>query len=68
MPARPSRAFFYLPLALATVSAILAAQVVGRDPRLAEPLVALGALLVVPAYVGRWRMRRLLKSGDVQRV
>lgn len=68
MPARPSRAFFFLPLALAALSAILAAQVVGRDPRLAVPLAALGALLVVPAYVGRWRMRRLLMSGDVQRV
>jgi hypothetical protein len=68
VPARPSRAFFFLPLALAAVSAILAAQVVGRDPRLAVPLAALGALLVVPAYVGRWRMRRLLMSGDVQRV
>ncbi|HTQ43064.1 MAG TPA: hypothetical protein VMI75_09945 [Polyangiaceae bacterium] len=68
MPARPTRAFFFLPLALAAVSAILAAQVVGRDPRLAVPLAALGALLVIPAFVGRWRMRRLLKSGDVQRV
>ena len=68
MSARPSRAFFFLPLALAALSAILAAQVVGRDPRLAVPLAALGALLVVPAYVGRWRMRRLLMSGDVQRV
>jgi hypothetical protein len=68
VPARPSRAFFFLPLTLAAVGAILAAQVVGREPRLAVPLAALGALLVVPAYVGRWRMRRLLMSGDVQRV
>lgn len=68
MPARPSRAFFFLPLALAALSAILAAQVIGRDPRLAVPLALMGALLVLPAYVNRWRMRRLLMSGDVQRV
>jgi hypothetical protein len=68
VPARPSRAFFFLPLALAALSAIVAAQVIGHDPRLAVPLAALGALLVLPTYLGRLRMRRLLKSGDVQRV
>jgi hypothetical protein len=67
-PRRAPRAFSFLPLAVAALSAILAAQMIGRDPRSAIPLVALTALLLVPAVVGRWRMRRLLMSGDVERV
>jgi hypothetical protein len=64
----PSRAFHFLPLAAAAVSAVLAAQLIGRDPRFAGPLLALVALSLVPRFVGRWRMRRLLRSGDVERV
>jgi hypothetical protein len=32
------------------------------------PLLALGAVLMMPAVLGRWRTRRLLISGDVERV
>src|SRR5581483_2012017 len=39
-----------------------------RDPRLLLPLAALATLLFTPTFVGRWRMRRLLMSGDVERV
>jgi hypothetical protein len=67
-PRGPSRAFHFLPLAAAAVSAVLAAQLIGRDPRFAGPLLALVALSLVPRFVGRWRMRRLLRSGDVERV
>jgi hypothetical protein len=55
-------------MAVAALSAVLAAQMIGRDPRMVVPLVALATLLFAPAFVGRWRMRRLLMSGDVERV
>jgi hypothetical protein len=58
----------FLPIAVAALSAVLAAQMIGRDPRFALPLVVLAGLMFAPALVGRWRMRRLLMSGDVERV
>lgn len=67
-PQRPSRTLLFLPIAVAALSAVLAAQMIGRDPRFALPLAALGMLMFAPALVGRWRMRRLLMSGDVERV
>jgi hypothetical protein len=65
---RPTRALIFLPIAVAALSAVLAAQMIGRDPRFALPLVVLAGLMFAPAFVGRWRMRRLLMSGDVERV
>ncbi|MBV9949831.1 MAG: hypothetical protein JOZ69_23520 [Myxococcales bacterium] len=65
---RPPRALALLPLAVAGLSAVLAGQLIGRDPRSAIPLLACTALLFLPALLGRWRMRRLLLSGDVERV
>lgn len=67
-PRPPRRALFFLPLSIAAVSAMLAGQVIGRDARFAVPLLGISLLMVVPALVGRWRMRRLLMSGDVERV
>lgn len=67
-PQRPSRTLLFLPIAVAALSAVLAAQMIGRDPRFAVPLVVLAGLMFAPALVGRWRMRRLLMSGDVERV
>jgi hypothetical protein len=67
-PRRAPRALSFLPLAIAALSAVLAAQMIGHDPRSAVPLVALMGLMLAPAFVGRWRMRRLLMSGDVERV
>jgi hypothetical protein len=60
--------FVFLPIAVAALSAVLAAQMMGRDPRFALPLLGLPLLLFLPALIGRWRMRRLLMSGDVERV
>jgi hypothetical protein len=57
-----------LPFAFAALSAVLCAQLVARNPHLLGPLFALGGLLMVPAVLGRWRTRRLLISGDVERV
>jgi hypothetical protein len=41
---------------------------IGRDPRSAVPLLLFAALLLAPGFVGRWRMRKLLMSGDAERV
>ena len=65
---RPSRAFLLLPIAVSALGAVLAAQLIGRDPRFAVPFAGFAALMLVPAFVSRWRMRRLLMSGDVERV
>jgi len=65
---RPPRAFLLLPIAVSALGAVLAAQLIGRDPRFAVPFVGFAALMLVPAFVSRWRMRRLLMSGDVERV
>jgi len=67
-PRRPSRAHLLLPVAVATLGGVLAAQTIGRDPRYLGPLLAFALLLFAPALMGRWRMRRLLMSGDVERV
>ena len=65
---RPSRAQILLPVVVAALSAVLAAQMFARDSRFLPPLLALSVLLFLPAVLGRWRMRKLLMSGDVERV
>ncbi len=67
-PPRRFRVNLVLPLLVAVLSALLAAQMLGRDSRFLPPFLALGTLLFVPALIGRWRMRKLLMSGDVERV
>jgi len=62
------RAIAVVSFAVAVLSAALAVQMLGRDPRSVVLLVAFGAILYVPALIGRLRMRRLLMSGDVERV
>jgi hypothetical protein len=39
-----------------------------RDPRFLAPFAAITALMLAPAWLARRRMRRLLMSGDVERV
>jgi|SRR5580692_4083861 hypothetical protein len=65
-PSRPSRALRSLPLALAGMTFLLFAA--GRDPRAVGPTLVVAAVLLAPVVIGRWRMRRLLVSGDVERV
>jgi hypothetical protein len=67
-PRRPLRVAALLPLLAAVVSSVLAAQAVGRDSRFLPPLLVFASLLFLPAALGRRRMRRLLISGDVERV
>jgi hypothetical protein len=62
------RRLTFLPFAFASLGALLCAQLIGRDPRFAAPLAVVGALLMIPAVVGRWRTRQLLMSGDAERV
>jgi hypothetical protein len=57
-----------LPLLISVLSALVAGQMIGRNPRAALPLLGLTALLMVPAVVSRLRMRKLLRSGDVERL
>jgi hypothetical protein len=67
-PQRPSRAFVFLPIAVAALSAVLASQMIARDPRFAVPLLGFALLLFAPTFLGRLRMKRLLLSGDVERI
>jgi hypothetical protein len=53
---------------LAALSAVVAAQMTGRGVRILVLPMLLGLAMVLPQAVGRWRMRRLLMSGDVERV
>jgi hypothetical protein len=58
----------WLPIATATLSAILAVQLIERDGRYVAPIAIAAALLLVLGGLGRWRTRKLLMSGDVQRL
>lgn len=67
-PNRPQRTRSLLPFALGALGAVLVAQLVGRSPRYAPLLLVVAVLASVPGLMGRWRMRKLLLSGDVERV
>ncbi len=67
-PQRPSLAQALLPIAVISLGALLAAQMVARDARYGVPLLALVASLVASAALGRARMRKLQMSGDVERL
>jgi hypothetical protein len=67
-PKRPSLPRALLPLAIAGLAAALAAQMVARDARYWVPLAALAMSFLVPAILGRLRMRKLLMSGDVEQL
>lgn len=65
---RPLRARFFIPFVVAGLFAALAVQTSGHDPRYLVAPLAFAVLLALPRIVGRWRMRKLLMSGDVERV
>src|SRR5580658_11315579 len=67
-PARSRRILPFLPLLTAGMSAVLAAQLIGRDPRYLAPILVIAGLLLAPTIISRWRTRKLLISGDVERV
>jgi hypothetical protein len=57
-----------LPIVATALAAVLAAHFLGRDPRFLPVLFGVSLLFFVPAMLGRYRMRKLLMSGDVERV
>ena len=67
-PSRPRRFVTLLPVLAAGMSAVLAAQMIGRDRRYLAPVLIIATLMLAPTIIGRWRTRKLLISGDVERV
>jgi hypothetical protein len=67
-PRRPFRPLAFIPVAVAALVAVMAAQTLGHDPRYLVPLFAGILLMLLPGLFARWRMRKLLMSGDVKRV
>jgi hypothetical protein len=57
-----------LPLLISLLCGLLAAQMALHDPRYVVPCLAIALLTMVPPWLARRRMRRLLMSGDVERV
>ena len=57
-----------LPIAISALCAVFAAQMAWHDPRYLFPFFGIAAMASLPAILARWRMRRLLISGDVKRV
>jgi hypothetical protein len=55
-------------LLVTALCALVAANMAANDPRYLVPFALIAALLVVPQIMARRRMRRLLRSGDVERV
>lgn len=62
------RPLTFLPIVVSGVCAVLVAQMAWKDPRYLLPLALILAMTLMPALLARWRMRRLLMSGDVKRV
>ncbi|HXX66228.1 MAG TPA: hypothetical protein VEK07_03550 [Polyangiaceae bacterium] len=67
-PRRLSLARSLLPFLVVSLVAALGAETLSRDPRYLMAPLAVALLLSAPRIVGRWRMRKLLMSGDVERV
>jgi hypothetical protein len=57
-----------LPLVVSVVCAGLIAQMAWKDPRYLLPCAAILAVSILPRYLAKWRTRKLLLSGDVERV
>jgi hypothetical protein len=47
---------------------VLLSQLAARDPRYAPVVLVLAVAAALPGLMGRWRMRKLFLSGDVERV
>jgi hypothetical protein len=57
-----------LPLAVSVLCAFLIAQMAWKDPRYLVPCAAILAVSALPRMLARWRAKKLLLSGDVERV
>ena len=68
-PERPqARPLRYLPTIISSLCAFAILEMARRDPRYLLPGGLIVAMIIVPPYLARRRMRRLLLSGDVTRV
>src|SRR5215472_9089594 len=65
---RKLRPLALLPILISGLCAVLAAQMAWHDPRYLLPFFLIAAVMLLPALLSRYRMRRLLMSGDVKRV
>jgi hypothetical protein len=66
--ARRARNFSLLSIVISALCAMVAARMAWQDPRYLLPFFLIAVLSMAPALLARRRMRRLLMSGDVQRV
>ncbi|MBX3221455.1 MAG: hypothetical protein KF795_13115 [Labilithrix sp.] len=57
-----------LSIASLALLAFVSARLIARDIRFAAVVVVVAAVFVVPAWISRRRMRRLLLSGDIGRI
>lgn len=62
------RGFSLFPMVVSALCAVLLARLAWETPRLLVPFGAVLVLVSLPAFLARRRMRRLLRSGDVQRI
>jgi hypothetical protein len=67
-PPPRTRPLAFLPIIVSGVCAVIISQMAWKDPRYLLPLGLILVMTVMPALLARWRMRRLLMSGDVKRV
>jgi hypothetical protein len=68
VPVPSSRRPSLFPFLLSALCAALALHMAMRDPRYFLPFALIVLLAVGPMVLARWRMRKLLISGDVERV
>ncbi len=64
----PPRPLTFLPIVVSGLCAVLVAQMAWKDPRYLLPLALIIVMTLAPVLLARWRMKRLLISGDVKRV
>ena len=62
------RGFSFFPVVVSAVCAALLARLAWESPRLLVPLSFVILVMTLPAALARRRMRKLLRSGDVQRI
>lgn len=63
-----SRPFAFLPLLVSGICAVMLIRMARDDARFYVPLVAILVTSLLPAFLARRRMRRVLMSGDVPRI
>lgn len=68
MIAPRTRSVSLVSFAVSALCAAIAARMAWEQPKLLVPFVLIAGLMMLPAFLARRRMRRLLMSGDPERV